>query len=75
MSSRHAHVVRDRVRTRWPERYQSMPLARALGMLHRSGRIYHDEKLWDMRAGTSVPALGARARSEADAPVTPVCRA
>jgi fatty acid desaturase len=62
MSSRHAPLVRDRVRERWPERYQSMPLGRALVLLHRTGRIYEGETmLLDPHTGTSVPALQPRA--------------
>jgi fatty acid desaturase len=42
MSSRHAPRVRELLRTRWPRRYQSMPLWSALGELHRTARIYKD---------------------------------
>jgi fatty acid desaturase len=42
ISSRHARKVRDLVRQRWPERYQSMSLRRALG---------------DPRSGAEFPAL------------------
>jgi len=42
MSTRHAPAVRDAVRARWPERYQSMPLSRALLQLHRTARVYKD---------------------------------
>lgn len=42
MSSRHASSVRDLLRKRWPERYQSMPLGAALLALHRTGRVYKD---------------------------------
>src|SRR5690606_34538800 len=40
MSTRHAHLVRDVLRTRWPDRYQSMPLLEALVRLARTGRVY-----------------------------------
>jgi len=40
MSSRHAPLVRSLLVSRWPERYQSMPILRALGALHRTGRVY-----------------------------------
>ena len=43
MSSRHAPAVRDLLRARFPERYQSMPLWRALLTLHGTGRVYKDE--------------------------------
>jgi fatty acid desaturase len=39
MSTRHARAVRSAVRTRWPERYRSMPLGAALHRLHRSARV------------------------------------
>lgn len=42
MSSRHAHRVRDLLRQRWPQRYQSMPLGTALRELHRTARVYKD---------------------------------
>lgn len=40
MSARHAPGVRDALRQRFPDRYQSLPWARALRALHRSGRVY-----------------------------------
>ena len=42
MSSRHAPAVRALLRSRWPGRYQSMSLPRALLMLHRTPRVYKD---------------------------------
>ena len=44
MSSRHAGSVRTLLRNRWPGRYQSMSLPRALLTLHRTPRVYkaHD---------------------------------
>lgn len=58
MSSRHAVRVRAILRRRWPERYQSMPLHRALLMLHRTPRVYkaHDT-LIDPRTSRECPAL------------------
>jgi fatty acid desaturase len=40
VSSRHAPAVRDLIRRRWAGRYQSMPLERALLLLHRTARVY-----------------------------------
>jgi fatty acid desaturase len=60
MSSRHAPRVRERLRERWPERYQSMPMGDALGMLHRTGRIYEGEMLVDPRTGARAPSLQPR---------------
>jgi fatty acid desaturase len=44
MSARHAPAVRALLRERWPGRYQSMSLPRALLRLHRTPRVYkaHD---------------------------------
>jgi fatty acid desaturase len=42
LSSRHAPTVRALLRDRWPGRYQSMPLPRALLMLHRTPRVYKE---------------------------------
>ena len=40
MSARHAPKVRAVLLARWPERYQSLPLGRALLRLHRTARVY-----------------------------------
>lgn len=42
MSSRHAERVREELVARWPERYQSMPLHRAVARLWSTARIYAD---------------------------------
>jgi fatty acid desaturase len=61
MSSRHAPRVREILRERWPERYQSMPLWRALLALHRTARVYEDETtLLDPRTGRRWPTLKPR---------------
>jgi len=58
MSSRHARAVRDLLQLRWPERYKSMPLHRALRELHRTARIYKDATtLIDPRTGREFPTL------------------
>jgi fatty acid desaturase len=58
MSSRHAVAVRSVIRARWPERYQSMPLGRALLALHRSGRVYTSATtLADIPGGKEWPTL------------------
>ncbi|HEX2689311.1 MAG TPA: fatty acid desaturase [Kofleriaceae bacterium] len=58
MSSRHAHVVRALLQAHWPERYQSMPLGKALGELHRTARVYKDAvTLIDPRTGQEFPTL------------------
>lgn len=62
MSSRHAPRVRALLRSRWPGRYQSMPLTSALLMLHRTPRVYkaHDT-LVDPRTNRESPALSPAA--------------
>src|SRR5678816_4167348 len=56
MSSRHARSVRDLLEKRWPERYQSMPLGRALRQLHHTARVYKDAvTLVDPRTGHEYP--------------------
>lgn len=58
MSSRHARSVREVLRAKWPGRYQSMPLRRALGALHRTARIYKDAvTLVDPRTGREYATL------------------
>jgi fatty acid desaturase len=42
MSSRHAPAVRELLRQRWPGRYQSLPLGKALLLLHHTPRVYKD---------------------------------
>jgi fatty acid desaturase len=63
MSSRHAPIVRDLVRARWPERYQSMPLSQALLAVHRTPRVYEDHgTLVDPTTGQRVRTLLARVK-------------
>jgi fatty acid desaturase len=58
MSSRHAPAVRAAVRARWPERYQSMTLVKAMGELHRTARVYKDAvTLIDPRTGAEFPTI------------------
>ncbi|HEY5926743.1 MAG TPA: fatty acid desaturase [Kofleriaceae bacterium] len=58
MSSRHARRVRDLLRVRWPARYQSMSLYRALSELHRTARVYKDAAtLVDPRTGREYATL------------------
>lgn len=58
MSSRNARMVRDLLRKRWPERYHSMPLRRALRELHCTARVYKDAvTLVDPRTGCEYPTL------------------
>lgn len=64
MSSRHAPEVRALLLARWPERYQSMPLWRALWALHTSARVYEDATtLFDPRSGRRWPTRPANVSS------------
>jgi len=61
MSTRHAPPVRDLLIARWPERYQSMPLWRALLRLARTARVYKsDTVLVDPRSGREWQTLAPR---------------
>lgn len=69
MSCRHGREVREAIRDRWPERYQSMPLLSALLALHRTGRVYKNETtLSDPRTGGEWPALAPREAGAASPP-------
>lgn len=58
MSSRHAPRVRELLRDRWPDRYQSMSLVRALLQLHRTARVYETPTaLLDPGSGRRYTAL------------------
>jgi fatty acid desaturase len=59
MSSRHARKVREVILARWPERYQSRPLASALVALHHSPRVYKTSTtLIDPKSGDEWPTCG-----------------
>jgi fatty acid desaturase len=63
MSTRHAPKVRERLRERWPERYQTIPLHHALATLHRTARVYRDAvTLTDPRSGAVWPTLMPRSQ-------------
>ncbi|MGE5185962.1 MAG: fatty acid desaturase family protein [Acidobacteriota bacterium] len=58
MSSRHAPAVRTLLKQRFPGRYQSMSLRRALLRLHRTARVYKDSTtLLDPKTGREYPTL------------------
>jgi fatty acid desaturase len=76
MSSRHAPLVRELVKARWPERYQSMPLWQALIAVHVTPRVYEDEKtLVDPKTGFRVRTLMVRMREKLRDSVRPACAA
>lgn len=61
MSPRHAKQVRRLILERWPERYQSMPLTKALWSLHRTARVFkNNTTLFDPRTGREWPTLSPR---------------
>jgi hypothetical protein len=54
-----ARVRRDALIARYPTRYQSMPLTKAMLELHRTSRVYGDSTtLVDPSTGHSWPTLG-----------------
>ncbi len=58
MSSAYAGLVRDQLMARWPERYQSMPLGKALRLLFATSRVYSEPtRLRDPRSGHEFPTL------------------
>jgi fatty acid desaturase len=58
MSSRHAGRVRALLLARWPDRYQSMPLHRALAHLWRTSRVYKEPtRLTDPKSGREWSTL------------------
>jgi len=60
MSSRHARLVRDLLRAKWPARYQSMSLGSALTALHRTARVYKNATtLVDPHTGQEFATLGS----------------
>jgi fatty acid desaturase len=65
ISTRHGRLVRDALRTQFPDHYQSMPLPSALRQLFRTGRVYQTETiLMDPRSGQTFPTLRPRGRSD-----------
>jgi fatty acid desaturase len=65
MSTRQGRVVRQVLRARYPERYQSLPLHTAILQLHRTARVYRDDTtLIDPRSGETWPTLTPGPRHE-----------
>ncbi|NVB82986.1 MAG: acyl-CoA desaturase [Kofleriaceae bacterium] len=70
MSTRFAPAVRAALLARWPERFQEMPLVNAVGLLHRTARVYRDATtLVDPRTGQTFPTLMPRDHAMAADPV------
>ena len=58
MSTRRGRVVREVLRQRFPERYQSMPLFTAMRRLHETARVYlTPDTLTDPNTGETWPTL------------------
>jgi fatty acid desaturase len=74
MSPRHAPRVRDALRERWPDRYQSLPISTALWRIFTSSRVYKDAwTLIDPHSGREFPTLSPRVTGQpARVPVSPV---
>jgi fatty acid desaturase len=73
MSSRKAPMLRALLLERWPERYQSMSLWRALVTMHRTGRVYGDDTtLSDPRAKREWPTLQPRERADMHVALEPL---
>jgi fatty acid desaturase len=68
MSSRNHPRLRQLILARWPERYQSMPILRALAQMIRTARVYKQPTLlvdpkngqeWSTLGSPASPALGS----------------
>lgn len=69
MSHRQGRVVREVLRTQFPERYQSLPLVEAIRRLHRTARVYLDDTtLIDPHTGETFSTLLPRPRDRSAAP-------
>jgi fatty acid desaturase len=66
MSHRQGRVVREVLRARFPERYQSLPLPEAIRRLHNTSRVYRDNTtLIDPHTGQTWSTLLPRPRPDA----------
>jgi fatty acid desaturase len=72
MSARHGRRVRDVLRARWPERYQSATLTKALLALHRSARVYETSTtLVDPKSGRRWQTLTPLGDHAPSLPIAP----
>lgn len=63
MSNRHAPLVQSHLRRVAPDRYQEMPLFRALVRLWQTPRVYRDQTtLLDPETGQTASTIGSRAQ-------------
>jgi fatty acid desaturase len=64
-STRHGRAMRDVICSRYPERYQTLPLGTAIGTLYRTARVYLDDvTLIDPPTGNTWPTIVPRPRTE-----------
>lgn len=60
LSTRYGPRIREALRRHFPERYQSMPMTRALRRLYQTARVYRDNvTLIDPPSGRTWPVVGA----------------
>ncbi|MEZ4364774.1 MAG: fatty acid desaturase [Kofleriaceae bacterium] len=58
LSTRYGPRIREALRARWPERYQSMPMGRALRRIYQTARVYADDTtLIDPPSGQTWPTV------------------
>jgi fatty acid desaturase len=70
-STRHGRAIRDVIVSKYPERYQTLPLGTAMKQLYNTARVYQDATtLYDPPSGQTWPALVPRVKPNA-APVIP----
>jgi fatty acid desaturase len=68
MSHRNGRIVRELLRARFPERYQSLTMGEAIRRLHHTARVYLDHTtLIDPHTGETWPTLMPRPRQQAPA--------
>lgn len=61
LSTRHGRTIRAKLREKFPNHYQSMPLTKALYQLYISARVYKDDvTLIDPPSGNTFPTLVPR---------------
>ncbi|HLL23059.1 MAG TPA: fatty acid desaturase [Kofleriaceae bacterium] len=66
LSTRHGRAMRDVICSRYPERYQTLPLGTAMRQLYNSARVYKDDTtLVDPPTGETFSAIVPRPRAAA----------
>ena len=71
-STRHGKAIRDVICSRYPERYQTLPLGTAMRQLYNTARVYQDDvTLHDPPSGESWSAIVPRPRPAELPPLAP----